>query len=625
MKNLIWSAIFALVAIGCKRGDIVIDNPVYDIVSDNTIDISSVEVTDSATTLTIDARYIPNYWIKMVSTSTLEADGKSYKLIGAEGIEPDSLFWMPESGQASFKLIFEPLPKSAREFNFIEGNEQGAFQIIGVDLTGKKSHADKIGAVPDDLLNASTEGTLPKVELENGEVDVNLHFFPYSDNLNSEMTVYINHIFDSQQEINLTVDSIGNASFKTDITGIPTTAYIAVGNSSVGQFTIDPSDKSMDVYVDLRKLAIDNMENHRDSIPRRNPDGYLFSTGKYGTADNLASREKISPAWNEIIGSPIYRMNGDEYVDMLMDLYNKSTAENESSDFPAMYKEKRQLYNMASLANYILNAPQYSRQSYMLRNGWGNPIPVDSIKLKIEQRHIEELGKIVDFSNPQLLLYPNILHNDLIIKDLIIKELPISDEFKALIQISQSFDIAQSGKITDEEIASAASKAGSKADYVAESLKRIRQKTLDSENGAPIKPLNAPDVPLDKLFKAIVEPYKGKVVIVDFWNTWCGPCRAAIRQNEPMKDSELADDDLVFVYIANESSPLPTYLGMISKIKGIHYRLDDKQWAQLTSKDFDIDGIPSYVLVERDGSYKLRNDFRDHSLYVSTIKDALKK
>jgi hypothetical protein len=62
---------------------------------------------------------------------------------------------------------------------------------------------------------------------------------------------------------------------------------------------------------------------------------------------------------------------------------------------------------------------------------------------------------------------------------------------------------------------------------------------------------------------------------------------------------------------------------MIPEIKGLHYRLNPDQWKQLTSKDFDIDGIPSYVLVKKDGSYALSNNFRDHALMVKTLKEEL--
>ena len=39
---------------------------------------------------------------------------------------------------------------------------------------------------------------------------------------------------------------------------------------------------------------------------------------------------------------------------------------------------------------------------------------------------------------------------------------------------------------------------------------------------------------------------------------------------------------------------------------------------------FNIDGIPSYVVVQKDGRAALRNDLRDHSQLVSTLKEALK-
>ena len=130
-----------------------------------------------------------------------------------------------------------------------------------------------------------------------------------------------------------------------------------------------------------------------------------------------------------------------------------------------------------------------------------------------------------------------------------------------------------------------------------------------------------PDVAADKLFDAIIAPCKGKV-LVDFWNTWCGPCRNALKANEPLKSGELKSDDLVWIYIANETSPLATYKTSIAKIQGRHYRLNPEQWKYICEK-FEIDGIPSYVLVNRDGSYKLRNDFRNHETMKTTLKGLL--
>jgi thiol-disulfide isomerase/thioredoxin len=132
----------------------------------------------------------------------------------------------------------------------------------------------------------------------------------------------------------------------------------------------------------------------------------------------------------------------------------------------------------------------------------------------------------------------------------------------------------------------------------------------------------APDVPLSQLFDAIIAPHKGKVVVVDFWNTWCSPCRRALEKNESYKSGELASDDIVWIYIADESSPITTYLDMIPTIKGIHYRLNKEQMNHICGK-FGIRSIPSYVFVKRDGSYALTNSFRDHDKMVKTLKQHL--
>jgi thiol-disulfide isomerase/thioredoxin len=103
----------------------------------------------------------------------------------------------------------------------------------------------------------------------------------------------------------------------------------------------------------------------------------------------------------------------------------------------------------------------------------------------------------------------------------------------------------------------------------------------------------------DVLFETIMKKYRGKVVHVDFWATWCGPCISGIERIKPLK-AEMAGKDVVFVYLTNQTSPKETYENMIPDIKGEHYRLSSDEWNILSGK-FNVTGIPHIVLVDKNG------------------------
>ncbi|MFD2871252.1 TlpA family protein disulfide reductase [Mucilaginibacter ximonensis] len=108
-----------------------------------------------------------------------------------------------------------------------------------------------------------------------------------------------------------------------------------------------------------------------------------------------------------------------------------------------------------------------------------------------------------------------------------------------------------------------------------------------------------PNSPANQIFTDIIKKYKGKVVYVDFWATWCAPCRANIEEVAPLKEA-LKDQNIAFVYITDGSSPMETYKSMAPGIKGEHYRVNSDQWNYLLSK-FNISGIPHHVLVNKKG------------------------
>lgn len=137
------------------------------------------------------------------------------------------------------------------------------------------------------------------------------------------------------------------------------------------------------------------------------------------------------------------------------------------------------------------------------------------------------------------------------------------------------------------------------ADYVALLNENAKAKVEANKTLTGSTLNEVPKTEGDKVFDAIMEKYKGKVVYVDFWATWCSPCRSGIEKIKPLKD-ELEGEDVVFVYITNQTSPKGTYDNMIPGIKGEHYRVSADEWNILSGK-FNISGIPHYTLVGKDG------------------------
>lgn len=103
----------------------------------------------------------------------------------------------------------------------------------------------------------------------------------------------------------------------------------------------------------------------------------------------------------------------------------------------------------------------------------------------------------------------------------------------------------------------------------------------------------------DSVLQNILKKYPNKAVFIDFWATWCSPCRQAITEMAPIKEA-LKGKDIVFVYITNHTSPENAYKTLAATIPGEHYQLDADTYEQLAAR-FNIRGIPHYVMVDRKG------------------------
>lgn len=107
----------------------------------------------------------------------------------------------------------------------------------------------------------------------------------------------------------------------------------------------------------------------------------------------------------------------------------------------------------------------------------------------------------------------------------------------------------------------------------------------------------------DKLFNELIAPYHGNVIYVDFWGTWCGPCRENMKFAYKVKE-QLEGKNVVFMYFAN-NSPKESWNNVIKEMNLtgeniVHYRLPDVQQAMIERK-FSIAGYPTYMIIDKEG------------------------
>ena len=122
--------------------------------------------------------------------------------------------------------------------------------------------------------------------------------------------------------------------------------------------------------------------------------------------------------------------------------------------------------------------------------------------------------------------------------------------------------------------------------------------------------------------KISLSKYKGKVVIIDFWATWCGPCRKGIPDLIELQKE--FGKDIVVIGISLDTGTKEAVIPFMQKM-GINYPVLYGTY-EITQQYGGVEGIPTSFVINKKGEIVDKYvGLVPKSDYTDLIKKLLKK
>lgn len=122
---------------------------------------------------------------------------------------------------------------------------------------------------------------------------------------------------------------------------------------------------------------------------------------------------------------------------------------------------------------------------------------------------------------------------------------------------------------------------------------------LGIPEGTTVVDLTTPEYN-DFSFQDLIDKYKGKVIYLDFWASWCGPCKGEMPNSKILK-KKLEGKDVAFVYLSSDKDSL-AWINTIKvmQLGGDQYRMS-REVRKQGDEIFNVRYIPRYVIYDKEG------------------------
>lgn len=161
---------------------------------------------------------------------------------------------------------------------------------------------------------------------------------------------------------------------------------------------------------------------------------------------------------------------------------------------------------------------------------------------------------------------------------------------------------------------------------------KLREPSLDTRRQEMVEMYKASGQPLPDFELAVYgsdrkigrKDLAGKVVVLNLWASWCGPCRMELPDFQKFYDKHSKDGTLSIWAVDAEESPARVQKFLNDKSYTFPILMDPKAFAR-----FGIDGIPTTLIADASGAVRFQisgySDTTDYVQLMEWLTDAASK
>lgn len=125
---------------------------------------------------------------------------------------------------------------------------------------------------------------------------------------------------------------------------------------------------------------------------------------------------------------------------------------------------------------------------------------------------------------------------------------------------------------------------------------------------------------LDGTTFTLPDDVKGKVVVVDFWASWCGPCRRSMPHlKELYAKYKSKGFEIVAISLDTDEKKMRDYIKS-AELGWIH-TYTGKGWQDPTARKYGVNAIPRLMVLSREGKIVSEDAHRNLDQILSQLLD----